>query len=106
MKNAIGVALHGTQVKLWRRQDNNHQTLASQDAPAAAGGKLHLRMTARKGYLFQFAVSPDGNAWTNVGGEQNGEYLPPWDRAVRVALTAGGATGAAARFDSMHITPE
>jgi hypothetical protein len=27
-------------------------------------------------------------------------------RAVRVALTAGGVTGASARFDSLRITPE
>jgi beta-xylosidase len=105
-KNALGAGFNGTQVALWRREDNKLQTLASQDAPAAAGGKLHLRMTVRRGYMFQFAVSPDGNVWTNVGGEQNGEYLPPWDRGLRVALTAGGATGASARFDAMHITPE
>jgi hypothetical protein len=106
MKNAIGVALRGPQVELWRRQDNNHQTLTTLDSPAAPGGRLHLRMTARRGYLLQFAVSPDGRAWTDVGGEQNGEYLPPWDRAVRVALTVGGITGASARFDSMYIIPE
>jgi beta-xylosidase len=105
-RNAIGVALNGSKVVLWRRQDNNDQTLASQDSPAVPGGKLHLRMTVRKGYMFQFAVSPDGNVWTEVGGKQNGEDLPPWDRGLRVALTAGGATGASARFDSMRIIPE
>jgi xylan 1,4-beta-xylosidase len=41
-----------------------------------------------------------------VGGDQNGEFLPPWDRAVRVALTVGGAPGVSARFDSLRITPE
>ncbi len=34
-----------------------------------------------------------------------GDYLPPWDRAVRVALTAGGAPGASARFDWLRIEP-
>jgi len=102
-QNAVGVALHGNKVEVWRRQDNKPQTIASLDAPA--GGKLHLRMTARKGHLLQFAVSPDGNVWTNVG-EQNGDYLPPWDRSVRVALTSGGAPGASVRFDSLRITPE
>jgi xylan 1,4-beta-xylosidase len=104
--NAIGIALHGSKVELWHRQRNNHQTLTSLDAPTAAGGKLHLRLTARTGHLFQFAVSTDGATWANVGDEQSGYYLPPWDRAVRVALTAGGATEASSRFDSLHITPE
>ena len=69
-------------------------------------GKLHLRMTAREGHLFRFAVSPEGTTWTDVGDEQNGDYLPPWDRGVRVGLTVGGATGASARFESLHMTPQ
>ncbi|HYH94678.1 family 43 glycosylhydrolase [Hyalangium sp.] len=105
-ENAIGVALNGSKVDLWRRRGNNHETLASLDAPAMPGGKLHLRVTARTGHMFQFAMRGDGAPWTNVGGEQNGDYLPPWDRAVRVALTAGGVAGASARFDSLLITPE
>jgi beta-xylosidase len=105
LKNAIGIALHGSKLEVWRRQDNKHQTLTTLNAPAK-GDTLYLRMTARKGYMLQFAVSPDGNTWTNVGGDQNGEYLPPWDRAVRVALTAGGVAEASARFDSLRITPE
>jgi xylan 1,4-beta-xylosidase len=105
-ENAIGIALHGSKVTLWRRQANKHEMLTRLDAPAATGGKLHLRLTARMGHMFQFAVSPDGNAWTNVGGEQNGDYLPPWDRGVRVALTSGGATGASVKFDSLRITPQ
>jgi hypothetical protein len=31
--------------------------------------------------------------------------LPPWDRGLRVALTAGGTAGAAARFNSLRIVP-
>lgn len=104
-ENAIVVALHGPKVELWRRQGSGQQLVTTVDAPAT-GDTLHLRVTARTGYLFQFAVSPDGNTWTNVGGDQNGEFLPPWDRAVRVALTVGGAQGASARFDSLRITPE
>ena len=62
-------------------------------------------MTAKGGDHFRFAVSRDGRNWTEVGEQMNGEYLPPWDRAVRVALTAGGARGAAARFESFRIAP-
>jgi hypothetical protein len=60
-------------------------------------------MTARDGHLYRFSVSSDGRNWTNVGEELDGSYLPPWDRGVRVALTAGGAPGASARFDWLSM---
>ena len=41
----------------------------------------------------------------DVGDEQDGQYLPPWDRGVRVALVAGGAPGAAARYGFLRIEP-
>ncbi|WP_224363284.1 family 43 glycosylhydrolase [Hyalangium versicolor] len=104
LDNSLGIALNGGQLELWRRQGAN--TTIPFTAPAPAGSKLYLRMTARQGYLYRFAVSTDGTTWTSVGGELNGDYLPPWDRAVRVALTAGGATGASAKFDSLRITPQ
>lgn len=105
-ENALGVALHAGKVELWRRQGNRHEVLTTTDAPLTPAGKLHLRMVAKQGHLFQFSVSPEGTTWVNVGGELNGDYLPPWDRGVRVALTVGGTVGASARFDSLRITPE
>ncbi|HYO51442.1 family 43 glycosylhydrolase [Archangium sp.] len=105
-ENALGVALKANTVEVWRRKSNKQETVTTATAPERPGGKLHLRMTAKSGHLFRFAVSPDGTTWTDVGGELNGDYLPPWDRGVRVALTAGGVAGASARFDSLRITPE
>lgn len=105
-ENALGAALNGTKVEVWRRQGNKHETVASVDAPAAPGGKLHLRMKVTEGHRYRFAASADGTTWTEVDAELEGDYLPPWDRAVRVALTAGGSAGASARFDSLRITPE
>ena len=66
---------------------------------------VYVRMTARAGHLYRFAVSEDGRQWTDVGDELDGSYLPPWDRGVRVALVAGGAHGAMGRFDWLRINP-
>ena len=99
--NALGVAVGGGRVSVWRREKGTQQTLATKDAPR--GTVVYLRMTAKGGDRFRFAVSGDGKKWTEVGDQLNGEYLPPWDRAVRVALTAGGARGAAAKFESFYL---
>ncbi|MFL5349677.1 MAG: family 43 glycosylhydrolase [Hyalangium sp.] len=106
--NSLGVALNGTNVELWQRQwkDGKSTTQVPASTNAPAGPKLYLRITARQGHLFRFSFSADGTTWSPVGDELNGDYLPPWDRGIRVALTAGGVTGASAKFDSLRITPE
>ena len=90
-------------VVLWRREKNEHREVVAVDAPP--GRLTHIRLTARDGHRFRFAVSPDGRAWRDVGDELDGSYLPPWDRGLRVALTAGGAAAPGAAFDFLRITP-
>jgi beta-xylosidase len=98
-ENALGAATDGRgNVVLWRRE-KNEQKVVSTIANAVRSPLVHLRMTADDGRRYRFAVSEDGNRWRNVGDEMNGEYLPPWDRGVRVALTAGGAADASAKFE-------
>lgn len=106
--NTLGITFNPdtAKVTVTRRQGTKDTDAGSLDAPTVSDGKLHLRMTVQDGHLYHFAVSADGTSWTDVGGEQNGDFLPPWDRGVRVGLTAGGASGAAARFESLHMTPQ
>jgi hypothetical protein len=103
--NALGLAVSDGRLTLWKRQKNKHESLVTADAPDAK--QLLLRLTAREGHQFRFAVSAGGREWTNVGPDIDleGKFLPPWDRGIRVALTVGGAEGASARFDSLRITP-
>ena len=103
-ENALGASVDGRNVVVWRREKNEHKTLATV-ADAVRSPLVYLRMTADDGHKYRFAVSADGRRWKDVGDELNGEYLPPWDRGVRVALTAGGVAGAAAKFEWMRIEP-
>ncbi len=102
-ENSVGVRMKGNTLEVWRREDNKERTLSS--APTPVGARVYLRMTAREGHLFRFSASADGASWLDVGGEVDGDFLPQWDRGLRVALTAGGLAGASARFDSLTITP-
>jgi beta-xylosidase len=107
--NALGVSVdRGGGTTMWRREKEALVTSTvsgpanKQRRPLAV---IHLRMTAREGHLYRFSASADGRTWHDLGGEMEGAYLPPWDRGVRVALVAGGARGATARFDSLRIEP-
>jgi beta-xylosidase len=102
-ENALGLSAGDGKAVLWRREKNQHEALATINLPPAP--TLHLRMKARDGHMFRFAVSRNGRDWQDVGAELDGSYLPPWDRGVRVALTAGGVRDAAARFEWLSITP-
>jgi DNA-binding beta-propeller fold protein YncE len=86
------VSLSATAGFVYRREKNEQKTISEINAPASP--LVYLRMTAAGGKQFSFAASSDGRAWTNIGEATEGAYLPPWDRAVRVALTAGGAADA------------
>ena len=100
-ENALGAGIQNGKVVGWRREKNQFRTLWSAEPPRS--GQIYLRMTARDGIFYDFAVSGDGRNYQNVGFEQNGEYLPPWDRGVRVALTVGGVNDASARFGFLRI---
>lgn len=102
-ENALGFGWQDGQIVVWRRERKQHRMLAT--VPAPAGSQLYLRLTARDGIFYSFATSTDGRNFKNVGYEQNGDYLPPWDRGIRVALTVGGANNATARFGSLRIMP-
>jgi beta-xylosidase len=101
--NTLGIAVGDGKMMVWRREKGNQQTLATIAAPRAP--LIYLQMTATGGDRFRFAMSRDGRSWTEVGEQVTGNYLPPWDRAVRVALTAGGASRAAAKFEWFRIAP-
>jgi xylan 1,4-beta-xylosidase len=100
-ENAIGISRTGINVVVWIREKGVEQSLAS----AAINGapSLDLRIIATHGRRFQFAYSTDGRHWHTLGEEAEGGYLPPWDRAVRVALAVGGRAGVEGRFDWLRV---
>ena len=87
-------------VVVWQVQKGERRTLATTQVPETP--LLHLRLSAKDRTRFEFAVSPDGRTWRSVGGGE-GEYLPPWDLAVRVALLLSGQPAASARFGAFRL---
>ncbi|MEO5803456.1 MAG: xylosidase, partial [Verrucomicrobiota bacterium] len=105
LENALGITLGDGKVTLRRAQKNKTETLGSMIAPSSA--KIYLRMEAKEGHIFHFSVW-DGKNWKTVGEKSDleGNYLPPWDRGVRIALTVGGTENAVAKFDLLRVVPK
>lgn len=104
-ENALGIAVGDGKVTVWRREKGNQQTLATAEVPRSLRSpRVYLRLRATGGDHFRFSVMRDDDRWTDLGEPVKGNYLPPWDRAVRVALTAGGGNGAAAKFEWFRMT--
>ena len=97
----MGVSRSAGRVVLWRREKGVQQTVATADAPG--DGALYLRVISTGGSSLQFAMSGDARTWQPIGGETAGSHLPPWDLAVRIALTVGGPAGSQGRFDWLRI---
>jgi len=104
IRNAIGIAVSSEGLAVWERRDGKNTTLTKMAIGSVP--ELHLRMTAKKGHELQFAYSPDGKTWTNVGAKLDGAFLTPWDRSIRVAIFTGGAGQNTAQFHYMRIVPE
>lgn len=98
-ENALGVGLRDGKLVVWRRAKNETEELVS--SPAPKGSAVEVRMTATEGRRYAFFVR-DGATWAPLGKEVDGDYLPPWDRGVRVALVATGK-GSVARFRSLAV---
>jgi xylan 1,4-beta-xylosidase len=106
--NALAVTLERTAkaatapvtITVWQTQKGERRTLATTELTATP--LLHLRLSGKDRTRFDFAVSPDGRTWKAVGGAE-GEYLPPWDLAVRVALLVSGQPASSARFGAFRL---
>jgi hypothetical protein len=101
MENALGIVLRDGNVIVWRRDHGETHEMWTQPSPKRE--KVYLRLTAANGYHFQLAASSDGKNWISCDDAVDAKKLPPWDCAVRVALTVGGTADAQGVFDSFSM---
>ncbi len=102
--NALGASVREGKLIIWKRQRGKHESLGTNALPA--GEIIFLRLKAGDGHRFNFSISADGKTWNAAGGniDLEGDYLPPWDRGIRVALLAGGEK-AEATFKVVRVAP-
>ena len=97
---AVGVAVGGGAVYVWRREGQKHEVLATAETPAS--GIINLRMRAVGGESYYFSYGSDERGWKELGGRVAGAHV----EGARVALTVGGPAGSAGSFDWLKIRPK
>ncbi|RZK50073.1 MAG: hypothetical protein EOO59_16070 [Hymenobacter sp.] len=105
--NALSLLAGDGKLQIQERRDGKTRTLAEAALPATAA--LHLRVHDQGGSHYRFAYSPDGRIWTELlpaGQTADGQFLPPWDRGVRVGVVAQGPASATATFERFEVTNE
>ena len=102
----IAGAIDGKKIHLWSEQKGQRTKVAESDTfGGGANGMIRLRVACIDGNRFRFAVQGTGGKWTELAGETDGSFLPPWDRGVRTGVYVAGAAGAKASFDYFSATP-
>ena len=100
--NALGIAVGNGAATVWQRQQGAVRVVAASGLRLPQGSPLLLRMRVTDGTRYDFAVGAKEGELVPVGATLDGAYLPPWDRGVRVALTAAGP--GPARFHWLRLT--
>jgi xylan 1,4-beta-xylosidase len=103
--NALSVLAGGGKLQVQERRDGKTRTLAEATLPPAAAA-VHLRVQDQGGSHYRFSYSPDGRTWTELlpaGETADGQFLPPWDRGVRIGVVAQGPASATATFERFEL---
>lgn len=101
--NQLALVTDGRKVQVWSEQKGQRNKVA--EADAQTGATVRLRVACIDGNRFRFALQDESGKWTEVAGETDGSFLPPWDRGVRTGVAVLGTAGASARFDYFSATP-
>lgn len=101
-KNFIVASVEQNKVIL-RKVEGDKETVIDNKS-FSPGNRVYLRASVTNGKDILFSYSTDGKTFASVNDHPvDGFFLPPWDRAVRVALTSKGEQGQKAVFDNFLL---
>ena len=88
VRNATGISADNNKIIVWRVRNDIYTIVA--EANISATDTLQFKLVTHEGNHLEYFYSTDGKDWKTLGGIQDGSFLPPWDRGVRVALVSKG----------------
>ncbi|MFD2571497.1 family 43 glycosylhydrolase [Spirosoma soli] len=102
--NAIGLSVQNDELRVWKREKGNDQVITTAQLSTTKSVTLQAKVQNGKDILFGY--STDGQTFKALETAPiDGSFLPPWDRGIRVGLTAKGTAGQTAQFDSFVLAP-
>lgn len=97
-KNFVSVSVEDNRIVV-RKVEAEKETLITEKR-IGSGEKIHLRAQVENGKDITFSFSTNGKKFRVLNSTPvDGFFLPPWDRAVRVALVSKGESSLKAVFD-------
>jgi beta-xylosidase len=101
-KNLIAVSVKSNTLTVWKLENDKATILKELTIPS--GEKIRLRVDVKNGKDVSFSYSLDEKVFENVSEVPvDGFYLPPWDRAVRVAMLSKGKSDTKSTFDNFVL---
>jgi beta-xylosidase len=101
-KNMIILTVDKDKIFIVKLKDNKKEIL--HEKKIADSDRIILKATVQNGDQIVFSTSDGSGNFQQLNPQPiSGTYLPPWDRAVRVALTAKGAGDKKVVFDDFKL---
>jgi xylan 1,4-beta-xylosidase len=104
-KNFVSASVFGNKLSVKSVEAGKEKIVS--EATIKPTDKIHFRLKVREGKNIVFSYSIDGEKFIALNkAPVDGFFLPPWDRAVRVALLAKGKTSTGAVFENFKLKNE
>lgn len=101
-RNLIGVRIENDKVLVVKIQDDKTEVMYETRIPSS--DRIQLKIEVKQGDQFFFSYGDTAGKFNELNVDAiDGAYLPPWDRALRVSLTAYGSSGQKAVFDDFSV---
>lgn len=101
-ENTISALVKNDSIKIVRVRGNKETVLMKKFYPVK--NRAHLKMQVRNGKDISFLISRNGKKYAILNEiPVDGDFLPPWDRALRVGLVAKGGRGQKSVFDNFYL---
>lgn len=101
-KNIISALYKDGTIRILQLKDGKESAIDQKSITVK--NNLYFKMQVANGKDISFLYSTDGNNYQQINSKPvDGNFLPPWDRSLRVGLIAKGDAGQSATFDKFEL---
>jgi xylan 1,4-beta-xylosidase len=95
--NMIAASFKNNTIRLWKLEEGKETIIAEKSVKPTGQLRMKIDFNGAEDVTFYYST---GQKFLLLGPVVNGFFLPPWDRAIRVALLARGDSSQQSTFDN------